>query len=58
MNDRDIEDTRQPPDPPTHAECDRCGWSFYVDDLVMVKSGEWLCFDCRDKYCLESDDED
>lgn len=56
MNDRDIEDTRMPKDPPTHAPCDRCGNIYDYGDLWQIKgAGQygddlWLCDDCYEEY--------
>lgn len=56
MNDRDIEDTRMPPESPTHAPCDRCGTICDVDDMTVItgagKYGDdlWLCEDCAEEY--------
>lgn len=56
----DIEDTRQPPDPPTHAPCDRCGAWCDVDDMEQFEGAGkyggdlWLCKNCAEDYREEA----
>jgi len=48
-----------PPDPPTHWECDRCGGIFDGGDLneTPYKSDYWLCDDCLEEHNQELMDE-
>jgi predicted Zn-ribbon and HTH transcriptional regulator len=47
MTDRDVEDTRQPKEMPTHSACDKCGYTFDNDDLNQFGT-LWLCDDCME----------
>jgi hypothetical protein len=49
MNDRDIEDTRQPPDGIDHAECEICGDILDLSDMTQVGDDLWVC----DRECLQ-----
>ena len=45
-----------PPDEPTHWECDRCGQVFDGGDLNHNQRGyEWLCDDCLEEMGEEFD---
>lgn len=48
-----------PPDPPTHWECDRCGVLYDGDDLneTPYRSDYWLCDDCLEEYEAEQEEE-
>jgi hypothetical protein len=41
-----------PPDPPTHWECDCCGGLYDGGDLneTPYKSDNWVCDDCLEEY--------
>ena len=54
MNDRDIEDTRQPKESPRYSPCDRCGADRDTDDLTYVHDLDlWMCIDCYADYMEE-----
>lgn len=46
-----------PPDPPTHAPCDKCKGEFDVDDLTEAGRNWWLCPECLDEHNQELLDE-
>jgi len=47
-----------PPEPPTHWECDKCGEVFDGGDLNHNEGGyEWICDECLDEVGTEADDE-
>ena len=57
MFDRDVEDTRQPKESPTHSMCDTCGEMFDNDDLNYTTYDEWVCDDClKDHQRKQADD--
>jgi len=46
----------EPPDEPTHWECDRCGQVFDGGDLNHNERGyEWICDDCLEEMGEEFD---
>lgn len=55
----DIEDTRQPPDPISHAQCAICGDIQDLSDMKEVEADVWVC-DLRGTDCLQEwkDDHD
>ena len=60
MNDRDIEDTRQPKEDALMSDCDYCGGHFPTDDLNKRQTpiGEiWFCDDCKPQYAADAHDE-
>ena len=45
-----------PPDPPTHWECDRCGVMYDGGDLNQIgKQDIWICDECLPDYKKEND---
>jgi hypothetical protein len=47
-----------PPDEPTHWECDRCGHVFDGGDLNHNERGyEWICDDCLEEMGEEATDD-
>ena len=47
-----------PPDEPTHWECDRCGQVYDGGDLNHNQRGyEWICDDCIEELGDEESDE-
>lgn len=61
MNDRNIEDTRQPKEPPRYSPCDECGSMFDTDDLTETGSigwERWLCEDCLNELPEPPEDDD
>jgi hypothetical protein len=47
-----------PPDEPTHWECDRCGQVFDGGDLNHNERGyEWICDDCLEEMGEEATDD-
>lgn len=57
MLDRDIEDTRQPPDGNDHAECAICGDIMDLSDMKEVETDVWVC-NVRGTDCLAIWNED
>lgn len=41
-----------PPDPPTHGPCDKCGAIYDNDDLNLVEKRRdiWVCDECLEEY--------
>ena len=61
MNDRNIEDTRQPKEPPRYSPCDQCSGMFDTDDLNQIKGAGrygddlWVCNDCLEEVEKEEE---
>ena len=54
MNDRDIEDTRQPREQSQYSPCDKCGADRDTNDLTYVHDLDyWMCEDCYTDYTEE-----
>lgn len=48
----------EPPDEPTHWECDKCGEVFDGGDLNHNEGGyEWICDDCLEEMGEEATDD-
>ena len=56
MQDRDIEDTREPPDPPEWVLCDWCKEVYRADDLHDWGFDLQLCAECLEIAKKETDD--
>ena len=46
-----------PPDPPTHGNCDKCGERYDYDDMWEVEPDYWLCDECKEEYDQDNLDE-
>ena len=57
MNDRDVEDTRQPKEPATHAHCEYCGNWEEIGFMTDIGNDKWLCGDCEKTFISEEQNE-